>query len=285
MLKLRRLILATAVAAIAGIGAAGISAAWAQQQQPTLQKIASESVIEQIKSRGTLRVAQGVFVPWAMPSKEGKLIGFEVDVATKLAADMGVELELVPTAWDGIIPALLAGKFDFIIGGMTVTAKRALTVNFSNPYDYTETLAVVNKKLRPDITTAAQLNSPDITFVTRRGATSGITVSSAFPKAKEVAFDDENAMQQEFVSGNVTALLPTSPTPSIIESRFPDVTRVLHEPLAKAGSGIGLRKGDPDALAFLNAWVLINTNNHWLEERHRYWFDGRSWATLIDGGK
>jgi polar amino acid transport system substrate-binding protein len=220
-----------------------------------------------------------------MPSKEGKLIGFEVDVATKLAADMGVELELVPTAWDGIIPALLAGKFDFIIGGMTVTAKRALTINFSTPYDYTETLAVVNKKLRPDITSVAQLNSPDVTFASRRGATSGVTVASAFPKAKEVAFDDENSMQQEFVSGNVTALLPSTPTPALIESRFPDITRVFHEPLARAGSGVGMRKGDPDALAFINAWVLVNTNNHWLEERHRYWFDGRSWANLIDGGK
>ena len=279
MFKLRRLLLAAAaIAAVTGLRPA-------LAQQPTLQTIAKESVIEQIKQRGTLRIANGVFVPWAMPGKDGKLIGFEVDVATKLAADMGVELELVPTAWDGIIPALIAGKFDFIIGGMTVTPKRALTINFSMPYDYTETLASVNKKLRPDVTTLAQLNSPDITFASRRGATSGVTVSSAFPKAKEIAFDDENSMQQEFVSGNVTALLSSSPTPALVESKFPDVTRVIHEPLIKSGSGIGLRKGDPDALAFLNSWVIINTNNHWLEERHRYWFDGRTWANLVDGAK
>lgn len=57
------------------------------------------------------------FVPWAMRSKEGALVGFEIDVATKVAADMGVEIEFVPTAWSGIIPALLADNFDIIIGG------------------------------------------------------------------------------------------------------------------------------------------------------------------------
>jgi polar amino acid transport system substrate-binding protein len=118
----RRLFMMTAAA-----GAAGLAVPAFAQSAPTLQKISSESVIEQIKARGKLRIANGTFVPWAMPGKDGKLIGFEVDVATKLAADMGVDLELVPTAWDGIIPALIAGKFDFIIGGLTITPKRAIT--------------------------------------------------------------------------------------------------------------------------------------------------------------
>ena len=142
MFRLRRSLVLLAVVALLAAMRPALA-----QQQPTLQRIASESVIEQIKSRGTLRVGQGVFVPWAMPGKDGKLIGFEVDVAKKLADDLGVELELVPTAWDGIIPALIAGKFDFIIGGLTITPKRALTINFSIPYDYAETLAVVNKKI------------------------------------------------------------------------------------------------------------------------------------------
>ena len=50
-----------------------------------------------------------------MRNKKGELIGFEIDVAKKVAADMDVDIEFVPTAWDGIIPALIAGKFDVII--------------------------------------------------------------------------------------------------------------------------------------------------------------------------
>ncbi len=86
------------------------------------------------------------FVPWAMKDKTGKLVGFEIDVATQLAKDMGVEVEFVPTSWSGIIPALLTGKFDVIIGGMGITPKRNLKVNFSNPYDYTGMSLIAHKK-------------------------------------------------------------------------------------------------------------------------------------------
>jgi polar amino acid transport system substrate-binding protein len=275
----RRLFLMTAAAGAAGLAAPALA------QSPTLQKLSQESVIEQIKARGKLRVANGTFVPWAMYGKDGKLIGFEVDVATKLAEDMGVDIELIPTAWDGIIPALIAGKFDFIIGGLTITPKRALTINFSMPYDYGETLLVANKKKVPNLTTAAQFNSPDVTFAARRGATSGVTPQSAFPKAKVITFDDENAIEQELVNGSADATLVTTPTPALIESKYPDVIRVIHEPLARSASGIGMRKGDPDAEAYLNAWITFYTNNNWLHDRHAYWFDGRTWANLVDMGK
>ena len=72
----------------------------------------------------------GIFVPWAMRDKQGKLVGFEVDVAEKMAKDIGIEAEIIPTNWDGIIPALQAKKFDVIIGGMSITPKRNLSVNF-----------------------------------------------------------------------------------------------------------------------------------------------------------
>ncbi|MEE8480273.1 MAG: transporter substrate-binding domain-containing protein, partial [Desulfobacterales bacterium] len=96
----------------------------------------TESTIEQVQKRGILRVGMSTFVPWAMKDKTGKLIGFEIDVATRLAQDMGVTVEFVPTKWSGIIPALSTGKFDVIIGGMGILPSRNLKVNFSIPYDY-----------------------------------------------------------------------------------------------------------------------------------------------------
>ena len=56
-----------------------------------------DSVVEQVIQRGVLRVGMSTFVPWAMKDKTGKLIGFEIDVATRLAEDMGVKVEFVPT--------------------------------------------------------------------------------------------------------------------------------------------------------------------------------------------
>ena len=100
----------------------------------TAQELGAESVIETIKKRGVIKIGLDLFVPWSMRDKNGDLIGFEPDVGRKLAEDMGVEVEFVPTKWAGIIPALVAGKFDVIISGMTVTPSRNLTVNFSEPH-------------------------------------------------------------------------------------------------------------------------------------------------------
>ena len=58
----------------------------------------ADDLIADIQKRGTLKVGMSTFVPWAMRDKKGDLIGFEIDVASKLAADMGVEVEFVPTA-------------------------------------------------------------------------------------------------------------------------------------------------------------------------------------------
>ncbi len=113
------------------------------------QQLAAGSVVETIKKRGAIRVGLSTFVPWAMRDKNGELIGYEIDVAKQLAEDMKVKVEFVPTAWDGIIPALLAGKFDMVISGMTITPERNLTVNFTLPYANSGTHLVANRNWRP----------------------------------------------------------------------------------------------------------------------------------------
>jgi len=132
-----------AVVAIAIVcGASGVAVSGDLQQ-----KLVEESTIEQVARRGLLRVGMSTFVPWAMTDKSGNLIGFEIDVATRLAQDMGVKVEFVPTKWAGIIPALLTGKFDVIIGGLGILPQRNLKVNFSIPYDHSGVAIVAHKSM------------------------------------------------------------------------------------------------------------------------------------------
>ena len=99
---------------------------------------AFDSVIEEVQDRGTLHVALGLFEPWSACDADGELIGFEIDVATKVAGDMGVEVEFARTNWNYIIPALIAEEFDVIISGMTILPSRNLKVNFTAPYNFRE---------------------------------------------------------------------------------------------------------------------------------------------------
>ena len=152
----------------------------------TRQGLSSDSVIETIKKRGSLRVGMATFVPWAMRDKNGELIGFEIDVATKVAEDMGVDIEFVPTAWDGIIPALVAGKFDAIIGGMSITAKRNLTVNFTHPYASTGyiLMASTERANEKGLMALEDFNQSGITIATRRASTGATAMQTEFPQGK-----------------------------------------------------------------------------------------------------
>ena len=170
--------------ALAATAAVGIASA--VPAQDTQQGLSQDSVIESIKREGVLKVGMSTFVPWAMRDKNGDLIGFEIDVAKQLAGDMGVEAEFVPTAWDGIIPALLAGKFDVIIGGMSITPQRNLTVNFTTPYARSSLGVMANIETAQDIEWPEGFDSTDVTFACRRGGTTSATPFPRRPSASSM---------------------------------------------------------------------------------------------------
>lgn len=77
---------------------------------------------------------EGAYAPWNMTDASGKIIGFEVDLAADLCARMKIECKFVAQDWDGMIPALQAGKFDGILAGMSITEEREKKINFSIAY-------------------------------------------------------------------------------------------------------------------------------------------------------
>lgn len=249
--------------------------------QSTQQKIASDSVIEKIKKRGVIKIGLSVFVPWSMRDKKGDLIGFELDVGRQLAKDMGVDVEFVPTAWDGIIPALLSGKFDVIISGMSITTKRNLTVNFSDPYAYTGMKLLANQKMTKGFS-EEDFNNPDVTFAARRGATPVAAIKKNFPKAKLLQFDEDSASTQEVLNGHVHATMISEPVPSREVRTYPDVLYIpFDKTYAAAGSGFAYKKGDPDASNFFNAWIAAKWRDGWLKARNDYWFTTDEWEDQI----
>jgi polar amino acid transport system substrate-binding protein len=270
--------LLTSAALLAGLAMTAAPASAAELQK----QLTSESVIETIMKRGKMKIGMATFVPWAMRDKKGELIGFEIDVAKKLAEDLGVEAEFVPTAWSGIIPALIAGNFDVIIGGMSVTAKRNITVNFSAPYAHSGMGIVANQKLAGDLAWPEGYNSPKITFTCRRGATSCTDTKKLFPKAKLRQFDDAALVLQEVVNGNAHAVLTSFPKPTLWQGQHPTVLfNPTLEKLTEGNESFALRKGDPDSLNIFSNWIMVNTSNGWLAERWNYWFATMEWSDQV----
>ncbi len=246
------------------------------------QKLAAESMIEQAVRRGVLRVGMSTFVPWAMTDKNGQLIGFEIDVATRLARDLGLKAEFVPTKWAGIIPALLTGKFDVIIGGMGILPQRNLKVNFSIPYDHSGVAIAAHKELAAGFQRLEDFNRPEVTVTARLGSTAATAADKLLPLARKRFFDDESQVIQELLNGRAHALLAGAPLPRYQVLKHPDrlflpvAGTITREPI-----GFAVRKGDFDTLNVLDNWIRVVEAEGWLAERKAYWFETQQWESLL----
>jgi polar amino acid transport system substrate-binding protein len=247
------------------------------------EQLVSESTLEQILQSGVMRVGMDTFVPWAMKDKSGNLIGFEVDVATRLAKDMGVRPEFVPTKWSGIIPALLTGKFDLIIGGMGIRPDRNLKVNFSMPYDYTGMSIVAHKELAKGFDSLSDFNRPEVTIAARLGTTAAAAAKQFMPRAKLRLFDNEAQAVQELLLGRVHGVVASAPLPQFQALKNPSkLFMPIPDTFTREPIGIAVRKGDPDMLNYLDNWIRVVEAEGWLKERKHYWFGTQDWEKLIN---
>ena len=245
------------------------------------KQLVDESTIEKVLKRGVLRVGMSTFVPWAMKDKTGKLIGFEIDVATRLARDAGVKAEFIPTKWDGIIPALLTGKFDVIIGGMTIRPDRNLKVNFSIPYDYSGQTICAHKKLAAGFTKPEDFNRRDVILGARLGSTSVPAIKRIMPKAKLRLFSEEAQLYLELLNGKLYAVVASLPTPAYQALKYPETLFAITEPFSRELIGFAVRKGDFDTINYFNSWIRTVEAEGWLQERHYYWFNTKDWEQFM----
>ena len=245
------------------------------------KQLTKSSIIDKVMRKGKLRVGLATFVPWAMQDKKGEWVGFEIDVAKQLAEDMDVKIEFVPTKWEGLIPSLLTGKFDLIIAGMTGTPQRALKINFTNPYDYSGMNVVVHKNFAAGVTDYMDLDKKGNTIISRVGTTGAALAKATFKNATVRLFPDEGPMVQELLNGKAAAFLGSAPQPAQLAAKYPETLMFLDKNLVQQPICIGVPKGDPDTLAYLNNWITTVRNNGFIQKKVEYWWQSLEWEALL----
>jgi polar amino acid transport system substrate-binding protein len=242
----------------------------------------TDDMLARIKKSGKLRVGITEIIPWATHDKDGKLMGFSVDVARKLARDMGVEVEFHPDAFKYLIPDLLADKFDIIISGFSIEPQRALLVNFSNPFNTTDVTLAANIKTAGQFTTLQEFNKPTLTIGSLEGTTAEEMTSTLLPEAQIKTYSTDAELFSALVHGKIDAAAADYPRPEIVAKFFPDKVSVpAGVKLTTFPSAFAVRRGDMGFINFLNSWIYSRTANNWLEERRTYWFKTTDWSSKL----
>jgi len=239
---------------------------------------AQADVLGDILERGTIRVGVSLFVPWTIQDEAGELSGFEIDVANKLAEDMGVKPEYKIYVWEDIISAVMKGEIDIIAGGMAITPERALKINFSQPYaDSGISLATNTEKTR-DIKRLEELNQETITIAVVSKTAANELATRLFNKSTIKVFDTAKEAEHAILNGEAHVWLASMPQPEFLALQHPEkVDLPLGKPVLPYKAGFGIKKGEQEWLNFLNAWVTARQADMWLSATHKHWFQSLKW--------
>ncbi|WP_428515436.1 transporter substrate-binding domain-containing protein [Roseovarius sp.] len=227
----RRTVLKSVVAAM-GLAVAGLAPAAAEE-------------LETLKEKGVIRIAMsGAYPPFNFVNDQNEVVGFDPAIGTEIAKRMGLEAEIVTTAWDGIIGGLLSNKYDAIVGSMTITEERDEVVDFVGPY-YSDKRAIFTQP-GSGITSLEDLEGKKV------GLTLGETHEdwarergynvSTYKGLPELLLELENGRVDAIVNDSIAAILAMGEKGQEYEM-FADPTT---EPF---GAGIAIREGSPELAA------------------------------------
>ncbi|MDP2733378.1 MAG: transporter substrate-binding domain-containing protein [Hoeflea sp.] len=204
---------------------------------------------EAIKEKGVLRISMsGAYPPFNFVNEKNEVVGFDAAIGTEIAKRMGLEAEIVTTAWDGIIGGLLANKYDAIVGSMSITEERSKVVDFVGPY-YTTKRAIFTKAGSP-ITSVSQLG--DVTIGVTLGETheqwaneQGYNVKT-YKGLPELLLELENGRVDAIIADSVAVILAAKESGR-------DLVALNDLETEAVGAGIAIRQGNPMLKAEMQA--------------------------------
>jgi len=168
--------------------------------------LAASVMLSPFASAEKIRIAsEGAYAPFNMIDANGNLVGFDIDIAKALCAEMKAECEIVAQDWDGIIPGLMARKYDAIIASMSITKERLRVVNFTNKY-YTNSLAFVAAKGKALDTS---MDGPKgLSVGAQRATISGQTLEDKYSDVVNVKlYDTQDNAYLDLAAGRIDAIL------------------------------------------------------------------------------
>lgn len=239
-------------AAAAATTASTLLPGWAQAQAAGLS-------LAQIKASGELRIGcEAAYVPFTY-RQDGKIVGYDVDLAEVLCKSLGVKPNFIDTAWAGVIPSLYAKKFDVIMSSMSYTKERLERVAFSIPYAEASQALLVRAADAATIKSGADLNNKTVAVklgspgqILQERINAGLKTAGGAGFKELRTFDDHPSAYVALAQNRVDGVLNTLATLAMVLKDAPGRYAIVKGLGSDNWAGIAARKEDTELVAWLN---------------------------------
>ncbi len=250
-------------------------------QAPVTAEAAGVSpVLDRIQAKKELVVGTAANMPpLNMTTKEGQIIGVDIDLARIFAAAMDAKLTLKTMNFSDLLPALEAGQVDMIISGMTITPDRNLKVAFVGPYFASGKSILTTAAIIDSMNESSKIDNPDKVLVALKGSTSQRFVERVFPKAKLLLADDYDQGIAMVRDGKAQAMVADYPFCQVSVYRYPEAgLTTLKNPISYEPLGIAVPPNDPLLVNWLQNILNTLDKGGELEMIKVRWFKDPSWV-------
>ncbi len=239
-----------------------------------------KSHLKRILERGVLRVGFNPdMLPFTFFNNAGGLVGFDVEMAHRLAKELGVSLEFIPFEVDTMAQQLNGDHFDIIMAGVPMYTERLETMSFSDPYLDLTFAFVVKDNRREEFATVEKIRGTrgrSLTFGVRGGYEYYANrAKETLPLAKVVQLESYRTFFEDN-TGKVDALVTSAEVGAAWTLLYPEYHVVVPKPVPSLlPLGYPVALGDPEMVAFLNHWIDLKKKDNTIEKTYNYWILGQ----------
>lgn len=240
---------------------------------------AAGALLDGIQKRGELVVGMsGDQPPLNATTRDGRLVGLEADISSRMASAMGVKIRIARMPFSELLPALLERKVDMILSGMTMTPTRNLKVAFVGPYYVTGKAFLTKKETIASLKNADGIDAPEYVVAALKGSTSQAYVEKVLPKARLVPtknYDDALDMVLRDKAHVMVADYHFCVV-SAVRFREKGLTTVT-APFTYEPIGVAMPDGDPLLVNWVQNFLISLNGSGDLKKMTERWFNDASW--------
>lgn len=250
--------------------------AHAQPSAEPARQAAPASVLDAVLARGVLRVCtSGDYRPFSFSTDGRHYEGADIDMATGLAASLGVQVEFEKTAWRELVSAMQSSRCDIAMGGISVSLERMRGASYSDPYLTDGKTAIASCAMAARLTDLEAIDQPGVRVIANLGGTNQRFVESHIKRASITIFADNATVFDEIVAGRADVMITDASEVRLQVKRHPAVLcPVAAKELFMFGEkAYLLPRGDEVWREYVNQWLRIVQRDgsaaliakHWLD--------------------